>query len=93
MHFTAVQLRGFQRNIQASSLQYLDTDGKTWKDLPGASFTPQFLGKRVPDFLFPDGVTTTSVRFFTIGTDTATGANSAAGLAELQVYDAPLPKP
>jgi hypothetical protein len=47
-HFTAVQLRGFQRNIQASSLQYLDTDGKTWKELPNASFTPQFLGKRLP---------------------------------------------
>src|SRR5262249_30482068 len=33
-HFTAVQLRGFQNNLERSVLQYLDTDGKTWVDLP-----------------------------------------------------------
>jgi hypothetical protein len=89
-HFTAVQLRGFQGNIQASSIQVLDAEGKNWNDLPGASFTPQFLGKRLPDFLFPDGVTTTGVRFFAAGTDSI---DVSPGLAELMVFDAPLPKP
>jgi hypothetical protein len=88
--FTAVQLRGFQGNVQASSVQVLDTDGTTWKDLPGASFTPQFLGTRPADFLYPDGVTTKGVRFFSTGTDSL---DVAPGLAELMVFDAPLPQP
>jgi hypothetical protein len=87
-HFTVVQLRGFVAAIQVSDLQALDADGKTWVDLPGTSFAPQF---SQPDaFLFPDGVTTTSLRFFMSSTDSTT---SYPGLAEMLVFDSPIPKP
>jgi hypothetical protein len=87
-HFTAVQLRGFQNNIERSLLQYLDTDGKTWLDLPGTVFVP--FGVPMPDFLFPNGVTTTSLRFSMSATDTA---GVPPGVSEILVFDTPLPKP
>jgi len=87
-HLTAVQLRSYQGAQQTSSLQMLDTDGKTWVDLPNAQFAPQFTQ---PDTLFfPNGVTTTSVRFFISSTDSAT---VPPGLGEMMVFDSPIPKP
>ena len=92
-HFTAVQLRGFQNNIERSVLQVLDTDGKTWVDLPNTSFVP--FGSPMPTFLFsapgfPDGVTTTGLRLSMSATDTS---GVPPGVSEILVFDAPLPKP
>jgi hypothetical protein len=87
-HFTAVQLRGYQNNIERSVLQVLDTAGKEWVDLPNTAFVP--FGSPMPDFLFPDGVTTTGLRLSISATDTA---GVPPGVSEILVFDAPLPKP
>jgi hypothetical protein len=87
-HFTAVQLRGFQHNIERSVLQMLATDGTTWMDLPNTVFVP--FGLPQPDFLFPDGVMTTSLRLSMSATDTA---GTPPGVSEILVFDTPLPKP
>jgi carboxypeptidase family protein len=87
-HFTALQLRGFQNNIERSVLQILATDGTTWMDLPNTVFVPY--GSPKPDFLFPDGWTTTGLRLSMSATDTA---GVPPGVSEILVFDAPLPKP
>ena len=87
--FTAIALRGFQNPIERSRLQALDADGQTWVDLPIPPFVPYAL-TRPADFFFPAGVTTTGVRFFMSGTHQA---GLPPGLAELQVFDTPLPQP
>ena len=87
-HFTAVQLRGFQNNIERSVLQILATDGTMWMDLPNTVFVPY--GSPKPDFLFPDGWTTTSLRLSMSATDTA---GVPPGVSEILVFDTPLPKP
>jgi hypothetical protein len=87
-HFTVVQLRNFQGVIQSSYLQMLDKDGKTWVELPGSRFAPQF---SQPDaFLFPDGITTTSLRYYITATHST---DNIPGLGEMLVYDSPIPKP
>jgi hypothetical protein len=88
-HFTAVQLRGFQGVIGRSYLQMLDTDGKTWVDLPSTVFAPE-LSSKPADFFFPDGITTTSLRYFITATNSTT---NIPGLAEFYVFDSPIPKP
>ncbi len=89
-HFTVVQIRGFHNAIQKSFLQVLDADGKTWKDLDGTTFAPQFLAGKNADFFFPEGITTTGLRYFITSTDSAT---AAPGVGELIVFDSPIPKP
>jgi hypothetical protein len=84
-----VQLRGFQNSIERSVLQILGgTDGKTWMDLPNTVFVPY--GSPKPDFLFPNGVTTTGLRLSMSATDKA---GVPPGVSEILVFDAPLPKP
>ena len=87
-HFTAVQLRGFQNNIERSVLQILATDGTTWMDVPNTVFVP--FGSPKPDFLFPDGVMTTGLRLSMSATDSA---GVPPGVSEILVFDTPLPKP
>jgi len=94
-HFTVVQLRGFgPYYYQTSYLEMLDTDGKTWVQVPGTTFSPEVYAAAKPpipaDFYLPDGVTTTGLRFFATSTN-STSLNG--GLAEMLVYDSPLPKP
>jgi hypothetical protein len=92
-HFTVVQLRGYEPYAyQTSDVEMLDTDGKTWVPLPGTSFAPEFFATagKPADFFFPDGVTTTAVRFFASSTNSV---NLDGGLAEMYVFDSPIPKP
>jgi hypothetical protein len=89
-HLTVVQIRGFHAAIQRSYLEYLDTDGKTWKTREETTFAPQFLAGKPADFLFPEGITTTGLRYFITATDSAT---SAPGVGELIIFDSPIPKP
>jgi len=92
-HFTVVQLRGFgPYYYQTSYLEMLDTDGKTWVQVPGTTFSPEVYNAtgKPADFYLPDGVTTTGLRFF------ATSTNSVSlngGLSEMLVFDSPIPKP
>jgi hypothetical protein len=88
VQFTAVQLRGFRGTIQRSYLEVLAADGATWVELPGTSFSPQFLGSRPADFLFPQGVTTTGLRYFITATHSM---DDIPGLAEIRVFDPSLP--
>jgi hypothetical protein len=86
--FTVVQLRGVVTTVQNSYLQVLAEDGKTWMTLPNTSFNVEFKG-RDQDFFFPQGVTTTALRWFAAVTH---GAEDNPGLSELIVFNAPLPK-
>jgi hypothetical protein len=90
-HFTVVQLRGFQGAIQRSFLEMKDESGN-WVEIPNTSIAPEFLAiaGKPADFFFPQGITTTGVRYFITATNSAT---STPGLAEFLVYDAALPKP
>jgi len=99
-HFTAVQLQGFQGVIERAHLEVLGADGKTWAPLDGTDgrtgaalsgtlFDPENYvnaGNNNPLFYFPNGVTTTGLRF--VGS-----AISIPGLSEILVFDTPLPKP
>jgi hypothetical protein len=87
-HFTAVQLRGFIGVIQKSDLQVLADDGKTWVDVPNTSLNPEFIGPNA-DLFFPAGITTTSVRYFIVATNSTT---NIPGLSEMLIFDAPLPQ-
>jgi len=91
-HFTVVQLRGFHAVIQRSYLQILDTDGKTWVDVPDTTINPEFLAiaNKPADFFFPKGITTMGVRYFIDATNSAT---DPPGLSEFMVFDAPLANP
>jgi hypothetical protein len=88
VRFTAVQLRGFRGTIQRSALEVLAEDGKTWVELPGTSFSPQFLGGRPADFFFAQGVKTTGLRYFITATHST---DDIPGLAEMLVFDPSLP--
>jgi len=76
----------------------LDTDGKTWVDVPGTVIAPEFLAiaqgtaaaDTVAGFQFPNGMTTTGLRYFITATNSA-GSNP--GVYEMFVYDSPIPKP
>jgi hypothetical protein len=89
--FSVVQLRGFQGAIQRSFLEIKDASGN-WVEVPNTTIAPEFLAiaGRPADFYFPAGITTTGVRYFITATNSA---DSAPGLAEFLVYDAPLPQP
>jgi protocatechuate 3,4-dioxygenase beta subunit len=89
VHFTAVQLRGFQGVIQRSYLEVLEPDGKSWRPLTHTSFAPQFLTGPA-DFFLPEGISTSGLRYFITSTHSVA---DIPGLAEIRVYDAPLPKP
>jgi hypothetical protein len=86
--FTVVQVRGVITNVQNSYLQVLAEDGKTWVDLPGTSFNVEFKGAN-QDFFFPQGITTTAIRWFAAVT---WGAEDNPGLSELIVFNSPLPQ-
>jgi hypothetical protein len=78
--------------IQRSFLQILDTDGKTWIDVPDTVINPEFLAiaSKPADFFFPAGITSMGVRYYIDATNSAT---DPPGLSEFLIYDAPLPKP
>jgi hypothetical protein len=86
--FTVVQIRGVVTTVQNSYLQVLAEDGKTWVDLPGTSFNVEFKG-RDQEFFFPQGITTTAIRWFAAVTH---GAEDNPGLSELLVFNSPLPQ-
>jgi hypothetical protein len=86
--FTVVQLRGVQTYVQNSYLQVLADDGKTWMELPNTRYSANATGFN-QDFLFPQGVTTTGLRWF-IAEVYAVGDNP--GLGEMNVYNSPIPK-
>jgi hypothetical protein len=103
-HFTAVQLQGFINVIESSHLEALAADGKTWAPLDGYDaktgaflagtlFNPEIdanAGNTNPFFFFPDGVTTTGLRYFAAATN---NAGTPPGLSEMLVFDSPIPKP
>jgi hypothetical protein len=91
-HFTVVQLRGFRGVIGRSYLQVLAEDGKTWVDVPNTVISPEGGDgtSRPADFFFPEGITTTGVRYFITATNST---DNIPGLSEFIVYDSPLPKP
>ena len=87
------RLEGAVYLIESTHLEILDTDGKTWVPLDGTTFNPENAanaGNTAPFFFFPDGVTTTGLRFFITATNSTT---SIPGLSEMLVYDSPIPKP
>jgi hypothetical protein len=86
--FTVVQLRGVQTYVQNSDLQVLAEDGKTWVELPNTRYSANATGFN-QDFLFPQGVTTTGLRWF-IAEVYAVDDNP--GLSEMIVYNSPIPK-
>ena len=85
--FTVVQVRG-DHDRPDLHLQVLAEDGTTWVDLPGTSFNVEFKGAN-QDFFFPEGVTTTGIRWFAAVTH---GADDNPGLSELLVFNSPIPK-
>jgi hypothetical protein len=86
--FTVVQLRGVQTYVQNSYLQVLGEDGKTWVELPNTRYSANATGFN-QDFLFPQGVTTTGLRWFIAEVYTV---DDNPGLSEMIVYNSPIPK-
>src|SRR5262249_54075602 len=86
--FTVVQLRNVQTYVQNSFLQVLADDGKTWMELPNTRYSANATGFN-QDFLFPQSVTTTGLRWF-IAEVYAVGDNP--GLGEMLIYNSPIPK-
>jgi hypothetical protein len=87
-HFTVVQTRGVITTVQNAFLQVLADDGKTWVDIPNTSYNREFEGPD-RDYFFPQGITTTGLRWYVAVTH---GAEDNPGLSELLIFDSPLPK-
>jgi hypothetical protein len=86
--FTVVQLRGVQTYVQNSHLEALAEDGKTWVELPNTTYSANATGFN-QDFFFPQTVTTTGLRWFIAEVYTV---DDNPGLAEMLVFNSPIPK-